>query len=179
VGAIAETVTFTIGSMGSDVKEALLTVNGLMAPAAGLPVAVALTVATVSSAGIASLTIAASVSPAASAPITDCPVTVALPLELTALALTVTGARGVLSLTTTTNTAVPEGVAAAAAATTVGPGDGVGEVEGGAAVGLPGALTLDADLAAGVGCAAESQPMPSRASGIARPSRAAENRLLN
>ncbi len=166
--------------MGSDVKETPLTVSGLTTlAAAALPVTVALTVATVSSAGIESFTIAASVSPAASAPITDCPLTVALPLELTAPALTITGARGVLSLTTTTKTTVPEGVAAAFVATTVGPDDGVGEVEGDAALGLPGALALDADLAAGVGCAVESQPMASRASGIAKPNLAAENRLLN
>jgi hypothetical protein len=62
----------------------------------------------------------------------DCPVTVARPLELAALTVTWTAARGVASPFTTTKTTVPEGVAAAAVATTVGPvsagvavGDGV------------------------------------------------------
>jgi hypothetical protein len=126
-----------------------------------------------SSEGIDSLTIAAAVTMGASVAITVCPATGGFPLELVAVAVTVTGPRGVVSLVTTTNTTVPVGVGAAAVATTVG-SIGVDGVGAGVADGLVGAVAAPVDLLdVGAGCE-ESQAAASIATGMSRPSQADE-----
>jgi hypothetical protein len=131
-----------------------------------------------SSEGIDSLTIAAVVTMGASVASTVWPPTGGFPLELVAVAVTVTGPRGVLSLATTTNTTVPVGVGAAAVATTVGPMgvDGVGASVGD---GLVSAVAAPVDVVdVGAGCE-ESQPAASTATGTSRPSRADERPRFN
>jgi hypothetical protein len=110
--AVVATVTSTAGATASGTNTAVRTATGLAAAGDGSPPALDVTDPMLSSAGTASLTIAASASPAPSAAIVASPCTSDRPLALWAITLTRTATRGVVSLTTTTKATVPDGVGA-------------------------------------------------------------------